>query len=168
MNRDYYKHVYEGSFVKYPNEVALYTITGHAKKTDSEPWMGDKTYADYKVTSASLDVYRALFQHRNTNEQHKHYGKTWVSQRRLIVELAMSDKTLRSHIEALENVGLIAIKRMYRQNRPFHVYTFPAPLNIDEFHARFPKACAEYERKMQALDKIREEEQAIADDFDWL
>lgn len=167
MKPNYYNHVYEGGFVMYPNEVALYTITSHAKKVDCEPWMGDKTYVDYRVTSATLDVYRALFQHRNTNEAHKHFGKTWVSQRRIQVELAMSDKTLRNHIEVLDNVGLIDIKRLYRQNRPFHVYTFPAPLNIDQFHAKFPKACAEYERKMQALDKIREEEQVIADDFDW-
>lgn len=167
MKRDYYNHVYEGGFVMYPNEVALYTITGHAKKGDSEPWMGDKTYADYKVTSATLDVYRALFQHRNTNEEHKHFGKTWVSQRRLQVELAMSDKTLRSHIEVLENVGLIDIKRLYRQNRPFHVYTFPAPLNVSEFKFRFPLACAEYERKMMTLDKIREEERVLEEDFDW-
>lgn len=152
----------------YPNEVALYTITSHAKKVDSEPWMNDKTYADHKVTSATLDVYRALFQHRNTNDQHKHYGKTWTSQRRLQIELAMSDKTLRSHIEVLENVGLIAVQRLYRNNRPFHVYTFPTPLGIEEFRAKFPKACAEYERKMQALDKLREEEQAIDGDLDWL
>lgn len=167
MERDFYSHVYEGGFVKYPNELALYPITSHAKKCDSEPWMGDKTYADYKVTPTTLDVYRALYQHRNTNENHKHYGKTWVSQRHLQVELAMSDKTLRSHIEVLEDVGLIDVKRLYRQNRPFHVYTFPAPLSIAEFKCRFPLACTEYERKMMALDKIREEEGVVEEDFDW-
>lgn len=151
----------------YPNEVALYTIISHAKRFDSEPWMGGKTYVDYKVTSTTLDVYRALYQHRNTNDQHKHFGKTWVSQRRLQVELAMSDKTLRNHIEVLENAGLIDIERSYRQNRPFHVYSFPAPLLIASFRERFPKACVEYERKMAKLDKIREEERAIAEDTNW-
>lgn len=165
MGMDYYNHVYEGGFVRYRNEVALYTITSHAKKDDREPWMGEKNYSDYKVTSASLDVYRAVYQHRNTNEKHKHFGKTWTSQRRLMVELAMSDKTLRNHIEVLENVGLLNVTRKYRNNRPFHVYSFPDPLSKAEFREKYPIACAEFERKMAALDAIRAEEEALADDI---
>jgi DNA-binding transcriptional ArsR family regulator len=167
MDANYYNHVYEGGFVMYPNEVALYTILGHAKKNDSEPWMDEKTYTDYKVTSASLDVYRALYQHRNTNATHKHFGKTWTSQRRLQLELSMSDKTLRSHLEVLGNAELIKVDRKYRNNRPFHVYTFPYPLSISEFKRKYPKACEEYEKKMRLLDKIREEERELTDDTDW-
>lgn len=164
MNDNYYNHVFEGAFVRYPNEVALYTILGHAKKDAKEPWMDDdKTYADYKVTCATLDVFRAIFQHRNTNEEHKHFGKTWTSQRRLSIELAMTPNTVGNHVAILENVGLLYVQRRYRNNRPFHVFSFPAPLKITEFRQRFPLACAEYERKMMALDKIREEEEAIGD-----
>ncbi len=163
---NYYNHVYEGGFVRYQNEVALYTITGHANKKARESWMpADHTYADYKITSASLDVFRALFQHRNTNEEHKHYGKAWPSQKRLRIELAMADKTLSRHISALENVGLIRIERLYRNNKRFYVYSFPAPATAEEFRAKFPTACREYERKMAALEDSREEETDI---IDWL
>lgn len=170
MEKNYYNHIYEGGFVRYENEVGLYTITGHAKKDAREPWMpADHTYADYKVTSATLDVFRAIFQHRNTNENHKHFRKAWPSQRRLQVELAMADKTLARHIAALENVGLISVDRRYRNNRPFHVYSFPKPAPIAEFKAKFPLACREYERKMAVLDSIREEEQAVEAELDeWL
>jgi hypothetical protein len=170
MEKNYYNHIYEGGFVRYENEVALYTITGHAKKTDREPWMpAEHTYSDYKVTSGSLDVFRAIFQHRNTNEQHRHYRKSWPSQRRLQVELAMADKTLARHIAVLENVGLVVVDRRYRNNRPFHVYSFPKPLAVAEFKAKFPAACREYERKMAVLDSIREEERAVEAEIDeWL
>ncbi|KMJ58090.1 hypothetical protein AB685_14890 [Bacillus sp. LL01] len=169
MSKKYYNHIYEGGFVRYENEVALYTITGHAKKKDRESWMpAAHTYADYKVTSASLDVFRAIFQHRNTNKEHRHYHKAWPSQRRLQVELVMADKTLAKHIAVLENVGLLKVDRLYRNNRPFHVYSFPKPATVGEFKAKFPIACREYERKMSALDAIRGEEQALESELvDW-
>ncbi|MDP4550856.1 hypothetical protein Q9251_08160 [Alkalihalobacillus macyae] len=161
--RDYYKHIYEGGFVKYPNEIGLYTILGHAdKKKDREPWMeAEKTYEDYCVTSASLDVYRSLFQHRNTNSEHAHFEKAWPAQRSLQLELAMSDGTLRKHIKILERVGLLDVFRTHKFRKPFHIYSFPTPLSIEDFRSRFPVACKKYEEAMKILEKIREEEAEI-------
>jgi hypothetical protein len=163
MDKDnFYNHVHEDGFIRYPNEIALYTILGHIPK-------GNKELKEYEVTSATLDVYRALFQHRNTNPEHKHFGKAWPSQRRLQIELAMSDNTLRKHITVLENVGLLIIHRLYRGNKPFHVYSFPEPMGVEEFKRTFQVQCGEFEKKMKALLSLREEE-AIEEemvDIEW-
>ncbi|HET7615893.1 MAG TPA: hypothetical protein VFK27_02960 [Bacillales bacterium] len=167
--KDHYKHVYEGrdidggAFVRLPNLLQLYTITNHAdKKEDREEWMDEgETYKDYAIEPATLDVYRALYQHRNTNAEHKHYGKAWPSQQRLAIEQGMTDKTIRKHIRKLSWVGLIEVERKYRNSRPFHVYTFPQPLGVESFRAKFPKACFNYERKMDALKQAEAVEPTV-------
>ena len=159
--QDYYSHIYEGEevegggFVRLPNVMAIYPITCHADKNDREDWMEEEeTYEDYRIEPTTMDIYRAIFQHRNTKEDHKHFGKAWPSQKRLAIELAINEKTLRTHIKRLERIGLLEIQRKYRNNRPFHVYSFPEPLSIKEFREIFPKACAVYEEKMRKLKEV--------------
>jgi len=116
-----------------------------------------------KIKPIHILVYGALLDYYSALE-----GYAYPTQDRLAADLGVSDRTVQSAIETLEEVGLIrAEKHPYFRN---NVYYFEEPArSIEEFFARFPEARAYAEQdevkrerrrrdKAEHLRKLRENE----------
>ena len=79
-------------------------------------------------------------------------GYVWPSTHRLAMEYGKAEKTVRTHLNVLEELQLIQKRRGLLGNsyRPYE------PLNEDEFFEVFPDAKKTYERALRKLEVERE------------
>lgn len=140
-------HINPNGFVKLDNKIGMYAILGYSK---------DK---NIQVNSTTLNIYRALLQHKCTDKNSPMFGKAWVSTARLAVELALGEKTIRRHINILKNVGLIMVGKTKINKHSHNVYVFLPPLSPEEFKKKFPEEVAEYEKRMEKLTQMGAEEE---------
>lgn len=133
-------HIKPGFFVQIPNELLVYTVLGYSKDPD------------IRVTPTTLGVYLALYQHRHTSGGYMK-DKACVSLMRLAIELGASKNTVAKHISILENVGLITVTRL----RSGNIYSFNAPLSIEEFIDKYPDEYQIYKEKLDKLYNIKNE-----------
>lgn len=134
-------HIKPGFFVQIPNELLVYTVLGYSKDPD------------IRVTPTTLGVYLALYQHRHTSGGYMK-DKACVSLMRLAIELGASKNTVAKHISILENVGLITVTRL----RSGNIYSFNAPLSIEEFIDKYPDEYQIYKEKLDKLYNIKMKE----------
>ena len=140
-------HINPNGFVKLDNKIGMYAILGYSK---------DK---NIQVNSTTLNIYRALLQHKCTDKNSPMFGKAWVSIARLAVELALGEKTIRRHINILKNVGLIMVGKTKINKHSHNVYVFLPPLSPEEFKKKFPEEVAEFEKRMEKLTQMEAEEE---------
>ena len=134
-------HINPNGFVKLDNKIGMYAILGYSKNKDIQ------------VNSTTLNIYRALLQHKHQDKNSPLHGKAWVSVERLAVELALGERTVRRHINILKNVGLISVVKLKGQKHVHNVYVFHKPLSIEEFKEKYPEEVAEFERKLHMLEE---------------
>lgn len=122
------KGAYKGNFIKLPSNLKHYVY--HPK---------------YKAEMSYL--YTLIIDYFN-----EEYGYAWPSTHRLAMEYGKAEKTVRTHLNVLEELRLIQKRRGLLGNsyRPYE------PLDEDEFFEVFPDAKKAYERALRKLEAEKE------------
>ncbi|MDA1577574.1 helix-turn-helix domain-containing protein [Bacillus cereus group sp. TH228LC] len=122
------KGAYKGNFIKLPSNLKYYVY--HPK---------------YKAEMSYL--YALIVDYFN-----EEFGYAWPSTNRLAMEYGKAEKTVRTHLNVLEELRLIQKRRGLLGNsyRPYE------PLDEDEFFEAFPDAKKVYDRALRKLEAEKE------------